>query len=50
MLVLSIFFSVAELGILSWRLDSDNYENDENLKKIREARGYSYVVWFYFPS
>ncbi|KAJ1687055.1 hypothetical protein LUZ63_018445 [Rhynchospora breviuscula] len=34
---------LSELGILSWRLDADNYENDENLKKIREARGYSYV-------
>ncbi|KAJ3673866.1 hypothetical protein LUZ60_005858 [Juncus effusus] len=34
---------LSELGILSWRLDADNYETDENLKKIREARGYSYV-------
>jgi hypothetical protein len=33
-----------ELGILSWRLNPDDWENDENLKKIREARGYSYVV------
>lgn len=33
-----------ELGILSWRLNADNWENDENLKKIREARGYSYMV------
>lgn len=32
-----------ELGVLSWRLDADNYENDEELKKIREARGYSYM-------
>ncbi|GJN30363.1 hypothetical protein PR202_gb18660 [Eleusine coracana subsp. coracana] len=30
-------------GILSWRLNSDDWENDEKLKKIREARGYSYV-------
>lgn len=33
-----------ELGILSWRLNADDWENDENLKKIREARGYSYMV------
>ncbi|KAJ8423358.1 hypothetical protein Cgig2_014968 [Carnegiea gigantea] len=32
-----------ELGVLSWRLDADNYENDEELKKIREAHGYSYM-------
>lgn len=37
-------FVFAELGLLSWRLDADKYETDENLKKIREARGYSYVV------
>ncbi|MBA0555511.1 hypothetical protein Golob_025684 [Gossypium lobatum] len=34
---------LAELGVLSWRLDADNYENDEELKKIREERGYSYM-------
>ncbi|KAL6641104.1 hypothetical protein ACP70R_019285 [Stipagrostis hirtigluma subsp. patula] len=34
---------LSELGIISWRLNPDNWENDENLKKIREARGYSYV-------
>lgn len=33
-----------ELGILSWRLNADDWENDENLKKIRGARGYSYMV------
>ncbi|KAL9240844.1 hypothetical protein vseg_015020 [Gypsophila vaccaria] len=32
-----------ELGVTSWRLDADNYETDEELKKIREARGYSYM-------
>ncbi|KNA21285.1 hypothetical protein SOVF_044580 [Spinacia oleracea] len=32
-----------ELGVLSWRLDADNYETDEELKKIREARGYTYT-------
>lgn len=35
---------ISELGVLSWRLDADNYETDEELKKIREARGYSYMV------
>jgi 1,2-dihydroxy-3-keto-5-methylthiopentene dioxygenase len=33
-----------ELGILSWHLSADGWENDEKLKKIREARGYSYMV------
>ncbi|KAF8369493.1 hypothetical protein HHK36_012698 [Tetracentron sinense] len=37
---------LAELGVLSWRLDADNYETDEELKKIREARGYSYMVCY----
>ncbi|CAM8887442.1 unnamed protein product [Rhodiola kirilowii] len=34
---------LAALGVLSWRLDADNYETDEELKKIREDRGYSYT-------
>ncbi|KAI8017697.1 1,2-dihydroxy-3-keto-5-methylthiopentene dioxygenase 2 [Camellia lanceoleosa] len=34
---------LAELGVLSWRLDADNYENDDKLKKIHEDRGYSYT-------
>ncbi|KAI5347799.1 hypothetical protein L3X38_000686 [Prunus dulcis] len=34
---------LTELGVLSWRLDADNYETDEELKKIREDRGYSYM-------
>ncbi|CAN1279912.1 Acireductone dioxygenase 2 [Linum perenne] len=34
---------LAELGVLSWRLDADKYETDEELKKIRKDRGYSYV-------
>ncbi|KAJ6890582.1 LOW QUALITY PROTEIN: hypothetical protein NC651_024170 [Populus alba x Populus x berolinensis] len=29
--------------ILSWRLDADDYETDEELKKIHEERGYSCV-------
>lgn len=35
---------LVELGVLSWRLDADNYETDEELKKIRTERGYSYMV------
>uniref|UniRef100_A0A175YHG0 Acireductone dioxygenase n=1 Tax=Daucus carota subsp. sativus TaxID=79200 RepID=A0A175YHG0_DAUCS len=34
---------LAGLGVLSWRLDADNYETDDELKKIRETRGYSYT-------
>ncbi|KAF8008149.1 hypothetical protein BT93_K1977 [Corymbia citriodora subsp. variegata] len=34
---------LAELGVLGWRLDGDNHETDEELKKIREERGYSYM-------
>lgn len=37
---------ISELGVLSWRLDADNYETDPELKKIRESRGYSYVVCY----
>ncbi|WOK99235.1 1,2-dihydroxy-3-keto-5-methylthiopentene dioxygenase 1 isoform X1 [Canna indica] len=40
---LLLLFFLLELGIVSWRLNPDDYENDEGLKKIREARGYSYV-------
>lgn len=35
---------LADLGVLSWQLDADNYETDEELKKFRESRGYSYTV------
>ncbi|GAB2210227.1 hypothetical protein Droror1_Dr00015487 [Drosera rotundifolia] len=34
---------LAELGVLSWRLDADNYETDQELEKIRKDRGYSYM-------
>ena len=34
---------LTELGVISWRLNPDNRENCENLKRTREARGYSYV-------
>lgn len=35
---------LAEIGVLYWRLNPQNYENDDELKKIRETRGYSYMV------
>lgn len=38
------FANLLDLGVLSWKLDADNYETDPELKKIREARGYSYTV------
>ncbi|KAK9868713.1 hypothetical protein WJX84_009251 [Apatococcus fuscideae] len=31
-----------ELGVLSWALDADKYENDPKLEAIRKVRGYSY--------
>ncbi|KAK8936455.1 1,2-dihydroxy-3-keto-5-methylthiopentene dioxygenase 2 [Platanthera zijinensis] len=34
---------LAELGVISWRLNADDYENDDALKKIREARDYTYM-------
>ncbi|XP_068644168.1 acireductone dioxygenase 1 [Aristolochia californica] len=34
---------LAELGVLYWRLDPKNYENDEELQKIRDAKGYNYM-------
>ncbi|CAA6658506.1 unnamed protein product [Spirodela intermedia] len=37
------FDKLLELGVVSWRLNADAYETDENLRKIREARGYSYM-------
>jgi hypothetical protein len=36
--------NIADLGVLSWKLDADNPETDPELKKIREERGYSYMV------
>ncbi|KAJ4767780.1 hypothetical protein LUZ62_078155 [Rhynchospora pubera] len=32
-----------EIGVLYWHLDPENHENNEELKKIRESRGYSYM-------
>lgn len=34
---------LAEIGILYWHLDPKDHENNEELKKIREARGYNYM-------
>ncbi|XP_057489087.1 acireductone dioxygenase 1 [Actinidia eriantha] len=33
---------LADLGVLYWQLNPKDYENDKELQKIREARGYSY--------
>ena len=33
-----------ELGVLYWHLNPKDYENDEELRRIREARGYNYMV------
>lgn len=34
--------TLAELGVLHWVLDADNYEHDAELQKIRKDRGYTY--------
>lgn len=34
----------AGLGVLYWHLNPEDYENDEELQKIRQARGYNYMV------
>ncbi|CAI8604615.1 unnamed protein product [Vicia faba] len=34
---------LAELGVLYWKLNPNDYENYQELKKIREARGYNYM-------
>ncbi|MCO5575517.1 hypothetical protein L7F22_029318 [Adiantum nelumboides] len=33
---------LAELGVLHWVLDADSYEQDPQLAKIRQERGYTY--------
>lgn len=43
-LLLSVVFVWAELGVLNWVLDADNYEHDAELQKIRQDRGYTYHV------
>lgn len=34
---------LAVIGVLYWKLNPNDYENDEELKKIRQSRGYSYM-------
>ncbi|XP_051128149.1 acireductone dioxygenase 1-like [Andrographis paniculata] len=34
---------LAELGVLYWRLDPEKHEDDPELNRIREDRGYSYM-------
>lgn len=34
---------LADLGVLCWHLNPNNYENDEELQKIRQAKGYNYM-------
>ncbi|XP_052190117.1 acireductone dioxygenase 2-like [Diospyros lotus] len=31
-----------EMGVLTWTLDADNYETDEEFKKVYAAQGYTY--------
>lgn len=33
---------VHDLGVLTWSLDADNWENNEALEKIKKERGYNY--------
>lgn len=35
--------TLRSLGVLSWKLDADNYENDPKLEAIRKVRNYSYT-------
>jgi 1,2-dihydroxy-3-keto-5-methylthiopentene dioxygenase len=32
------------LGVLSWKLDADKWENDPKLEAIRKVHNYSYTV------
>ncbi|WOH16105.1 hypothetical protein DCAR_0935654 [Daucus carota subsp. sativus] len=34
---------LADIGVLYWHLNPKNYENDEELLKIRQDRGYNYM-------
>ncbi|KAI3443248.1 uncharacterized protein J3R85_000174 [Psidium guajava] len=34
---------LADVGVLYWKLNPSDYEKDEELRKIREARGYNYM-------
>lgn len=40
-------WEMAELGVLYWHLNPKDYENDDELKKIRESRGYNYMVFLF---
>ncbi|GLJ40051.1 hypothetical protein SUGI_0820050 [Cryptomeria japonica] len=33
---------LADIGVLYWKLDADNFETDPELQKIRKTRGYNY--------
>nr|ABK21202.1 unknown [Picea sitchensis]ABK22427.1 unknown [Picea sitchensis] len=34
---------LADLGVLYWKLDADNFETDPELQEIRKSRGYNYM-------
>ncbi|OVA03465.1 Acireductone dioxygenase ARD family [Macleaya cordata] len=34
---------LADLGVIYWHLNPKDYENDKELQKIRETRGYNYM-------
>lgn len=46
--VIMEFDFIAEIGVLYWKLNAKNYENDPELEKIREERGYNYFVSFLY--
>lgn len=35
--------NLADLGVLYWKLDADNFETDPELQEIRKSRGYNYM-------
>lgn len=39
---------IAEIGVLYWKLNAKDHENDPELNKIRQERGYNYMVSFQF--
>lgn len=36
-----------DIGVLYWHLNPKDYETDEELQKIRQDRGYNYMVAAY---
>lgn len=42
--IIENFGDVSELGVLYWQLNPNDYENDEELRNIRETKGYDYMV------